>query len=272
MTLILTVSITDHNVLFGFHFIYNFRHHRSDAFSSILSLFSIAAAIYLPGLLAADSAAGIFIAGMICITGIEVLVESVKQLTDSSDDEVAKEVAGVVLSKVEGVRGIKNIRARSVGSGSLVDMTIFTDMKLSTSAAHALAERTRWKVIEDLPNVIDVLVRTQGVDTVLCPLLSKDQPSIEAVEAEVRQLIHSFDGNGNNVQEIKKVTVHYVGANTINVEIVLSFQPTLSLEEIRSKANMIKYAILQQCKNIVHADIQLDLTEVSPESQFGYVQ
>lgn len=48
------------------------RHHRSDSFSSILSLFSIAAAIYLPGFLAADPAAGILVAGMISLTGFEV--------------------------------------------------------------------------------------------------------------------------------------------------------------------------------------------------------
>ena len=44
-------------------------HHRSDAFSSVLSLLSIALAIFVPGLLVADSAAGILVAGMICITG-----------------------------------------------------------------------------------------------------------------------------------------------------------------------------------------------------------
>jgi hypothetical protein len=56
-------------------------HHRSDSFSSFLSLFSIAAAIFLPRFRAADPAAGIVIAGMIVSTGTEILVESVKQLT-----------------------------------------------------------------------------------------------------------------------------------------------------------------------------------------------
>ena len=48
------------------------RHHRSDSFSSVLSLASIAIAILSPGLLIADSAAGILVAGMICLTGAEV--------------------------------------------------------------------------------------------------------------------------------------------------------------------------------------------------------
>ena len=49
-------------------------HHRSDAFSSILSLVSIAVAILIPNLLVVDSAAGILVAGMICLTGFEVSV------------------------------------------------------------------------------------------------------------------------------------------------------------------------------------------------------
>lgn len=48
-----------------------------------------------------------------------------KQLTDASDEAIVPEVATVAKS-VEGVRGVKNIRARSVGSGSLVDMTVLT--------------------------------------------------------------------------------------------------------------------------------------------------
>jgi divalent metal cation (Fe/Co/Zn/Cd) transporter len=67
-------------------------HHRSDAFSSILSLASIAAAMAVPGLLVADSAAGILVAGMICTTGCEILFEAVKQLTDTSDKSLANKV------------------------------------------------------------------------------------------------------------------------------------------------------------------------------------
>ena len=79
-------------------------HHRSDAFSSILSLISIAAAMSLPGFLIADSAAGMLVAGMICLTGSEILSESVKQLTDTSDksltikiESLSTDVAGVSL-------------------------------------------------------------------------------------------------------------------------------------------------------------------------------
>jgi cation diffusion facilitator family transporter len=89
-------------------------HHRSDAFSSILSLGSIALAIFFPGFLIADSAAGIFIAGMICMTGLEILGESMKQLTDTSDQTLNIRLIKLAES-VDGVQEVKSVRARSIG-------------------------------------------------------------------------------------------------------------------------------------------------------------
>ena len=132
-------------------------HHRSDAFSSVLSLISIGVAILFPSLLIADSAAGIFVAGMICVTGFEILFESVKQLTDTSDDDLSSEVE-TIAKNVDGVLGIKSLRARTIGSGSLVDLTVQTDSKLSSSAAHSVGERTRWRILEKIPNIMDVSI------------------------------------------------------------------------------------------------------------------
>lgn len=86
-------------------------HHRSDAFSSILSLISIAAAMSLPGFLIADSAAGMLVAGMICLTGSEILSESVKQLTDTSDKSLSIKIESLS-TDVAGVLGVTQIRAR----------------------------------------------------------------------------------------------------------------------------------------------------------------
>jgi divalent metal cation (Fe/Co/Zn/Cd) transporter len=88
------------------------------------------------------------------------MFESIKQLTDTSDKALANEIAKVS-SVVEGVISLKSVKTRTIGSGSLVDMTILTDNKISATAAHAIGEKVRWKVIENFPPVMDVLVRTQ---------------------------------------------------------------------------------------------------------------
>ena len=57
-------------------------HHRSDAYSSVLALLSIAWA--MSGFPAADAAAGLLVAGMIGMTGCDIMVESIQQLSDSA--------------------------------------------------------------------------------------------------------------------------------------------------------------------------------------------
>ena len=65
----------------------------------------------LPGFLIADSAAGMLVAGMICLTGFEILSESVKQLTDTSDKSLTIKIESLS-TDVAGVLGVTQIRAR----------------------------------------------------------------------------------------------------------------------------------------------------------------
>ena len=72
-------------------------HHRSDAYSSVLALLSIGLAIAVPGMVAADALAGILVAGMIGMTGIDILSESVQQLSDTTSAEWIQKVEKIVI-------------------------------------------------------------------------------------------------------------------------------------------------------------------------------
>ena len=235
-------------------------HHRSDAFSSVLSLLSIAAAIMLPGFLILDSAAGMFVAGMICLTGLEVMFESVKQLTDTSDKRLAERIT-TAAGTVEGVVGIKQVRARTIGSGSLVDLTILTDMKISATAANSIGQQTRWKIMESFPQVMDVMVHTQVTQTV-CPLLSATQRSVTQVEREIRQVLSTHD---DDVKEVKRVTVHYVDSALLYAEVVIRVDPELSVRDSQAMAKRLQQSILKGA-DIYHADIHLDISSDDIES------
>lgn len=60
----------------------NAKHHRSDAFSSVLAMGSIGLAMAIPGMLVADSVGGLFVAGMIGKMGVEIMADSIKLLND----------------------------------------------------------------------------------------------------------------------------------------------------------------------------------------------
>jgi cation diffusion facilitator family transporter len=102
-------------------------HHRSDAYSSVLALLSIAWA--MAGFKAADAAAGLLVAGMICMTGGDILVESIQQLSDSSNQELQHELQHVVqdyIQQDDDVLCSTSIRARQVGSSAFVDVIVET--------------------------------------------------------------------------------------------------------------------------------------------------
>lgn len=127
-------------------------HHRSDAYSSVLALLSIAWAMM--GYPAADAAAGMLVAGMICMTGGDILVESVKQLSDSTDETLHVEISNILSDAVmvqDGdVIGTTSIRARQVGSSAVADVTVEIPPVLSTTATRAVEERVRRHLLTSL--------------------------------------------------------------------------------------------------------------------------
>ena len=137
-------------------------HHRSDAYSSILALGSIAVAMTVPGMLAVDSAAGLLVAGMICTTGMEIFVDAMKQLTDTANGELVEKINKLLhreISQLEHALDIGRVRARQVGSSSLVDVTLTVSDGLSASATRAIEDRIRLKIMKETPGVLDADVQ-----------------------------------------------------------------------------------------------------------------
>lgn len=254
-------------------------HHRSDAFSSVLSLFSIAVAIYLPGFLVVDSAAGILIAGMISISGMEILFESIKSLADTSNKDLTSGVKRVTES-VEGVLGVRNIRTRSVGSNSLIDLTILTDTQLSASAAQTLSDRVRWKLLDTYPEVVEALVRTHSSST-SCPLLTnQSSKSPVELEKEIRAVLaKEFSATaaaaditgGTSVEEIKRVTIYYINAALVNVEVVVQLkkqsQQSLMFSDIERINRDVAAAIKTNMSEVSQVTVLLDLSGASVEAE-----
>ncbi|CAM9381799.1 unnamed protein product [Phaeothamnion confervicola] len=107
-------------------------HHRSDAVSSVVALVAIAGA--MAGVPVLDPLAGLMVAGMVSLSGLQVCLDATRQLTDTVDYDMRREVAEVART-VDGVVSFDRIRARQMGPQTLVDLTVQTDNMLSASAA-----------------------------------------------------------------------------------------------------------------------------------------
>lgn len=172
-------------------------HHRSDAYSSILALGSIGLAMSIPGMAFADAAAGILVAGMICMTGAEIMGEAVKQLTDTSDSELAERIKSLALESSDDIIEVKRIRARWMGSSAIVDVGVTTSAKLSASANRAVEEKLRFKIMEKERGVIDADVHATS-DALTCPLLTatgaqEEMKSVQELEDDARTILNRHE-------------------------------------------------------------------------------
>jgi len=234
-------------------------HHRSDAYSSILAMGSIGLAMSVPGMAAADAAAGLLVAGMICMTGAEIMGEAVKQLTDTSDNALVERVKALALESSDDVTEVKRIRARWMGSSAIVDLAVSTSENLSSSANRAVEEKLRFKIMEEEPGVIDADVHATS-SSLTCPLLTatgvhEEMKSVQEVEEGARLLLLAHD----EVQTVEGCTVHYQDTllAKVNANIKLKSQNT-TIDKAESVAVELK-KLLEGSEHIHSASIFLDL-------------
>lgn len=237
-------------------------HHRSDAYSSVLALFAIGLAMFFPGLIAVDAAAGILVAGMICMTGAEILGESIKQLTDTSNDALVQQVNNVANKYSSGEFQVGRIRARQVGSSAMVDVNIETSGDLSSSESHRIAEGLKHKIMRDV-DVLDAEVHASAArdDS---PLLTPETRSTQ-VESQVRDEIQTHPA----VNSVVGVTVRHADSSSMNhVDVVISVDPDATV----AAANLVAADLrdsLEMLDNVDKASIFLDLNLKAqvPQSQ-----
>jgi cation diffusion facilitator family transporter len=241
-------------------------HHRSDAYSSVLALLAIGLAMYFPAMIAADSAAGILVAGMICMTGAEIMGESIKQLTDTSNEALVKKIKRLAKDYSDNVFEVTRVRARQVGSSAIVDVAIATPGELSSSASRVMAEGLRRKIMQSV-DVVDAEVHSTTHDT---PLLHATktreamasngvvvQPNMNDIEEKVRQNINSQHPKVRSVQGVT-VKLAESSARRNSVDVVIRVDPEATVAAAHAVAEDLRKS-LENIDHIHQASIFLDL-------------
>ena len=255
-------------------------HHRSDAYSSILAFFSIGVAMSIPGLVFVDAAAGLFVAAMIGMTGMEILGESVKQLTDTSNEELVQKVTQVANENVD-VEEVVRVRARHVGSASSVDVSVTMPEDRTASAARAVEERLKQQILQHVGDgVVDVDVRATAPprlklngdddDTMVCTALESratfnNPVSVEEIESCVRDEI--LRRHSDAVASIPVITVYYRDSILIDVDVHIRLVTPSGSDETPGTATVAQATnigkevriTLESSKQISKARIYLDL-------------
>lgn len=129
----------------------------SDAWVSIGTAIGIfASQLSMPWL---DTITAIIVGLLICKTAWDIFKEASHELSDGFDEEKLQFYQEVI-RKVNGVKGIKEIKGRNYGNNVVIDVVILVNSKLGITEAHDIATYVEKVMIEDY-GIYDVHVHVE---------------------------------------------------------------------------------------------------------------
>lgn len=116
-------------------------HHRTDAISSVASAAGIAGAAFLGGRWAIlDPLVGGVISIVILVVGVKMALPALQELTDASlPDETEHQILSI-MSAVEGVHSVHQLKTRQMGHYFVLDAHVVVDSTLTVAEAHTITD------------------------------------------------------------------------------------------------------------------------------------
>jgi cation diffusion facilitator family transporter len=137
--------------------------HKSDVLATSGALIGIfAARIGWPIL---DPLAALWVAALIMYHAIRILYDNVYILMSGQPDAAMLDPIKQTLTQTAAVKGLHHTRARTLGSKFIIYAEILVDGTLSVYEGHEVAGRARRAVLERHPEVQDVIVHVEPLET-----------------------------------------------------------------------------------------------------------
>ncbi len=137
-------------------------HHRSDAAASIVVLVGLIGS--LAGYIYLDALAAVIVGLMIIKMGLNYSWNSVKELVDSAVEPQIITKIEHIISTVDGVHKIHQLRSRSMGPDIFIDVHVLVSPYLSVSEGHFIAQHVHNTLTSQLEHVKDVTVHIDPED------------------------------------------------------------------------------------------------------------
>lgn len=210
-------------------------HQRSDAISSIVVLFGIGAVML--GYPMADAIAAIVVALMVAKIGLNLLIESIRELVDTSLPPVLVAEIRAAIMAIDGVEGIHLLRTRHMGEDAFIDAHIVVDPRITVSEGHIIGDTVRNELINRFDDVMDVLVHVDPEDDE-----GREDHSTPLSRADVQALLNAYLAESKVAME--DFRIHYLDGQ-IEVEVILPFavstQPQ-ALATLKKQCTLMKTA------------------------------
>ena len=178
-------------------------HARADALSSLVVAAGIAGALL--GFNFADAVAAIIVGAMIVRAGFQFGWAAIRELIDTGLS--AEEVAAIknTIASTPGVLGLHELRTRRMAHQVLVDAHVQVNPRISVSEGHRVAESARKHVLDDHPEVLDVLVHVDAENDLLANAAIQ-LPDRAYLLAHLSALLDA------NPPGFEHTTLHYLGS------------------------------------------------------------
>ncbi|MDY6966648.1 MAG: cation diffusion facilitator family transporter [Halobacteriota archaeon] len=136
-------------------------HHRSDALSSVPALIAVTASSINPDWAFIDHIGALIIALFILKVSRDTIGPSISELIDGGVSDKDRETIKEIVLDVKGVIDVHAIRTRKLGPNLCVDLHILVDPDISVRTGHDISEEVQKLLIEEGPEVIDVVVHIE---------------------------------------------------------------------------------------------------------------
>lgn len=137
--------------------------HRSDVLSSAAALVGICVSLagshwQIHWMRYGDSLASAVVAVLVLKVGIELAAEAVQTLMDRAVPDAQLAEFRQAVEKMDGVKRVDELRARDHGQYIILDVKISVDAWITVAAGHGIAAMVKEEMMNQFPNVQDVLV------------------------------------------------------------------------------------------------------------------
>ncbi|MDX1755666.1 MAG: cation diffusion facilitator family transporter [Marinobacter sp.] len=203
-------------------------HSRTDAFSSILVLVSVAGA--MAGHVWLDALAAIAIGIIVGHIGWGFTWRSVKELVDTGIPQPEIDRLKAIARSTEGVRNVHDLRSRRMGQNILLDVHLVVSPDVSVSEGHQIGMQVVERMRETLPDIAQITFHIDAENDEQGPPTSIRLPNRQAIEREICRYL-------GETPKHDRLRLHYL-RNKVHLELFieneLAEHRQLSLEQLRS--------------------------------------
>jgi cation diffusion facilitator family transporter len=140
-------------------------HHRLDAVSSIPVLAAVGAAMVWPEWNFVDCVGAAFVSVLIIYASLKILFAGFRELIDAgAPSETCETIKNIALEN-KSVHQVHGIRTRYAGNSLQVDLHVVVDNDMSVYDGHLVAEDVENRILTQGPDVVDVVVHIEPLDS-----------------------------------------------------------------------------------------------------------